>query len=438
MAQLGPLTRRLRERDVTTKRAGVHVGTDSWFPFYAGYSQAFVRDVLSALDLSPRSTVLDPWNGAGTTSTVADDLGYSAVGIDINPVAALIASARLTRNEDSRHCAGLAREFLKIATRRPVTISPSDALLPWLSHPLAARIRSIESAILSLVGSLDGRPVNPVNQTPPPFAAFFLLALTRAAKQFIRAKPSSNPTWMQPSSRGRVRPTTLDSSFLSVLQASTGDIPSASPFHDLASRVLLGDSRSLPLSDSSVHAVITSPPYCTRLDYFNATCFELAVLGLGSDNPQHRALRASAMGTNLLREADRDVLRDLPPSVRRLLTTIRTHPSKASDSYYLRSYTQYFHDALRSLRELRRVLQPGAPAVFVVQSSYYKEVPVPLASLYVSLARHVGMQATRLHQAPVTRVLANIHRHATPLRGSRRYTEDVVLAVAPAAPSHAA
>jgi hypothetical protein len=432
IAQLRPLTHRLRGRDISTKLRGAHAGTDTWFPYYAGYSPAFVRDVLSALCLPPKAAVLDPWNGAGTTTTVADALGYSAVGVDLNPVATLIASARLTKAEDATHCSGLASEFLRIATIRPVIAAPADTLLPWLSRPLVQRYRSIEAAILALVGSIDGRPIDPTTQAPPPFAAFFLLALIRAARQSIRRRPSTNPTWIQPAARSCITRDTLDATFMAVLEASCIDIATTALSHDLGSRVVLGDSRHLPIASSSVRAVVASPPYCTRLDYFTSTSFELAALGLGPESPGFRALRESAMGTTLLRDASRGSLVELPRSVRRLLATVRAHPSKASDSYYWRNYTQYFQDALVSLRELRRVLAPGAPAIFVVQSSYYKEVPVSLGSLYVDLARSVGLAAARLHRTPVKRVLANIHHGASaPLRGVRRYSEDVVLATAP-------
>ena len=35
--------------------------------------------------------VCDPWNGAGTTTQVARDLGYSAAGFDLNPVMVVVA-----------------------------------------------------------------------------------------------------------------------------------------------------------------------------------------------------------------------------------------------------------------------------------------------------------------------------------------------------------
>ncbi|MDQ0340574.1 tRNA G10 N-methylase Trm11 [Caldalkalibacillus uzonensis] len=46
------------------------------------------------LDLPWSATVMDPWNGTGTTTDVAEQMGYFAIGLDINPVMVLIAKGR--------------------------------------------------------------------------------------------------------------------------------------------------------------------------------------------------------------------------------------------------------------------------------------------------------------------------------------------------------
>lgn len=80
----------------TPKRSGNSAGGKaSWYTYYAGFSPWFVRDVLGVLDLSKNSVICDPWNGAGTTTQVAHDLGYSVFGYDLNPAMVTVAKARL-------------------------------------------------------------------------------------------------------------------------------------------------------------------------------------------------------------------------------------------------------------------------------------------------------------------------------------------------------
>ena len=206
------LKRHIQGCSVSLKPAARRTGVDTWFPYYAGYSSDFVREALFGLSSRPGWTVLDPWNGSGTTTAVADSLGCDALGFDINPVAALVAAARLVRSSDAGHSSGLARELVAVATRDDASVDQNDPMLAWLSQRATRRFRSIESSVLNLLGTRSGVRVNLKEQTPPPFASFFLLCLIRAAKQFVRIKPNTNPTWVTPGRRGDARTETFDKS----------------------------------------------------------------------------------------------------------------------------------------------------------------------------------------------------------------------------------
>ena len=65
------------------------------YNYYAGFSDHFVKDVLSAYSLDQTSVVLDPWNGSGTTTKIAYQNGFQAIGFDVNPVMVIVAKANL-------------------------------------------------------------------------------------------------------------------------------------------------------------------------------------------------------------------------------------------------------------------------------------------------------------------------------------------------------
>lgn len=426
------LKHRLGDPTLSLKPALNPTGIESWFPYYAGYSTRFVEETLSALRLRSGAIVLDPWNGAGTTTTVADANGYDARGFDLNPVAALVASARLVRAEDARHSLGLAKELLSVADRQTCPVDPSDPLLLWLTKRATRRYRSIESAILSLLGTYNGRVIDLRKDTPPPFASFFVLCTIRAAKQFAKFRANSNPTWSMPEERADFTESVFDKAFVAVVESYCKDIQptmfDAASKRPSSSAIMRGDVRAIPLKRNGVDAVITSPPYCTRLDYFKATQFELAALHIDESTPELRAMRECAMGTNLMRKEQGEE-NELPTEVRAILKRIKSHPSKASDTYYYKHFLQYFVDANCAVKEIHRVLKPGRCAVLVVQSSYYKSIRVTLADVYESLARSVGMSACTVLSVPVRKTLASINSRATQYRRQRRYTEDVVAMV---------
>jgi len=64
-------------RDVT--------GRNSWYTFYPGFSNEFASWILTTMTDARHETLLDPWNGSGTTTAAAARRGMHAVGIDLNP-----------------------------------------------------------------------------------------------------------------------------------------------------------------------------------------------------------------------------------------------------------------------------------------------------------------------------------------------------------------
>jgi DNA modification methylase len=65
-----------------------------WYRYYAGYSSDFVTYALE--NVVPRATsVLDPWNGTGTTSVLAATRRLRTLGYDINPAMVLVAKGRM-------------------------------------------------------------------------------------------------------------------------------------------------------------------------------------------------------------------------------------------------------------------------------------------------------------------------------------------------------
>ena len=94
--QNGPL------KDLPNPKVGFNGGTvDSWYRYYAGYSADFVTHVLTAL-VPVASTVLDPWNGTGTTTVVAASNQRNSYGFDINPALNVVSRSSASLAGDRR------------------------------------------------------------------------------------------------------------------------------------------------------------------------------------------------------------------------------------------------------------------------------------------------------------------------------------------------
>ncbi len=123
-------------------------GKSSWYHYYAGYSPKFVKDVLNYLDLSPGSTVLDPWNGSGTTTQVARDMGFSVIGYDINPVMVIVAKAKMLGADVKSSSLNITSNIIKNANNYEIgPLFDNEPLETWLTPKSAFVLRSIERAI---------------------------------------------------------------------------------------------------------------------------------------------------------------------------------------------------------------------------------------------------------------------------------------------------
>lgn len=406
--------------------------------YYAAYGVGFVEDVIRHLALPPESVVIDPWNGSGTTTQVAADHGLTVVGIDINPALVLVGKSKLVGADVVESLHALTSEVLVRARRNYVTAEPTEPLTQWFTPGTAGYLRSIERAIQHLLvepnGDMKMTTSGALDQVSG-LAASFYVVLFETVRSFLGAYTTTNPTWI------KVHPDTrdvtaskdrIDSRFRAVEQRQHQHLLAltAPPGgRDSNARVMLGSSSAIPLEDSAAGACITSPPYCTRIDYVVLTRPELAVLGMGDDDDLRR-LRDTSIGTPTIIGDTVAATDGWGDYVSTLVGMIEKHPSKASATYYRKFFVQYFDSMYRSLAELRRVLSDGAPCAMVVQDSYYKDIHIDLARALTEMAKGQGWTVDDRIDFAVPQVRAKMHP------GSRRYrttftaTESLVLLTA--------
>src|SRR5262249_18814264 len=153
-----------------------------------------------------------------------------------------------------------------------------------------------------------------------PTAAFMLLALIRSAREAASLHGGTNPTWTTPGTGPHRMVRTLGRWWLARVNEMAHELQRIN--HGVvpwSGKISTADARALPLARDRVALVLTSPPYCTRLDYVVSSSFELATLGIGRDFPEFGALRRASMGTPLAREGSPpQIPPEWPTSIRRL------------------------------------------------------------------------------------------------------------------------
>jgi hypothetical protein len=345
----------------------------------------------------------------------------------------VVSKARLLSERTKLSLAPLAREILAKAAKLPLERHADDPLTTWLYPATASAFRRLERSVLRhLVSGGTQTPIGADGIAKlSDLGAFYYTALFRTLRNRLKVFFATNPTWIKcprDSMRVKVSAEGFAKSFLRTVEQMAESLPdSVSVRPEAQATIALASSEALPLSASSVDCVLTSPPYCTRIDYAVATRPELAILGFGA-NQRHsfRGLRESLTGSTTVPSTLQPPMSTWGGACTRFLDAVHQHPSKASSTYYYKQHLQYFHSIYSSLSELSRVVKAGGICVIVVQDSHYKEIRNPLPEIFVEMATSLGFTHTRRSDFPSKRVFARLNAHARKYRGEVRAVESVL------------
>ncbi len=405
---------------------------EGFSPYYAGYPEHFAQQLLASAGLDKRAVVFDPWNGSGTTTYVASKLGLNSIGVDINPVMVVVAKARMLPSAEADSLDPLAKQIVKQASTNRIPAGDTDPLLDWFTSDTSSSIRSIEQAIReNLVGgrtvSKDGTDFSNMSL----IASALYVALFAATRELTAKFRSSNPTWFRRPKKQEQKAdapydvvATAFCSYVASLATAISNRPVKREL-DGAFSIDVADSTSRYASPESIDFVLTSPPYCTRIDYATTTAIQLAVLGpLIEIN--NRDLSRLMLGTTRVPPTIPGVGDAWGRTCQELLQKIEAHPSKASSTYYLKNHIDYFDKLYRSFSSISETMKCGATAVFVVQDSYYKDIHNDLQSIVSEMMGNLGLKLCARHDFHIKATLATTNPKSTTYRTSSSAIESVL------------
>jgi SAM-dependent methyltransferase len=378
------------------------------YPYYAGYSEEFVRRTIEQVGQDKRLKVLDPWNGSGTTTFVAAALGHDATGLDLNPVLTIVARARLASEIDARRLCELANRRTQATTGR--------------GAPLSQLARACEA----IAGQLNFN----VRKSASPLASLLLCSCFVTARQLFANSLSRNPTWFKDISAANLQQAIPVEELLKrnirhiCDQWSSNDLRNS----DLSiSRPKLWTQNILKarLPTESFDLVLTSPPYLTRLDYVKSSTPDLAVLQRLGWSISVEALRNAMIGSPLVGSSAPELNAEWGLAANNLIKQVSRHPSKASQGYYHRFYLRYFDAIHKSMKRIHKSLKHNGKAIFVAQSSHYKEIFIDLPGMIAEIGTNTGMTLVQRHNYEQNRSIITKNSRASASKG--RVVESIIV-----------
>jgi DNA modification methylase len=210
--------------------------THGLFPYRGKFHPQLIKGLLNILGIQPGEIVLDPMCGSGTLNVEASIIGIDSIGVEKSPFCVLMSKVKY--------------EALKVD-----------------SSQLSSVLNNMKKNYPTLMDS---------KRLPADFSFY---------DGFDPEKVITVLAFLDAMGYARRCSKTIDILFPSVLKRYVGQIKS---FIQARNKLNLkigkadfkfGDAKNLPLEDSSVDAIITSPPYSFAIDYAENDRPQLEYLG---------------------------------------------------------------------------------------------------------------------------------------------------------------
>ncbi len=399
-------------------RVGPRDAATHWIHWYpAKMFHRIPAQILSSASSRPL-TVLDPFCGSGTVLLEAALRGHLAIGIDVNPLARLIARVKTTRlNVDSLSARAAASLRHPSADRDTHNI---DTLPTYWFLPGARQ------ALLQAHQDIHRIPYRPHRD-------FLRVSLSAIVRRSSLADPSIPPPVRLSVDRSKRASTRYARDLTNALAVSPETIHDAFrkrvESNTLRMAQLLrcpryGRARVLPTSaeaaatglpPDSVDLIITSPPYCGSQKYVRSLKLEMLLLGFPSSTiaeADRRTLGTERLSIRNARARLTTPFLDANAFIRLVSETNLTRALMAAD---------YIHYLSRFAVECARVLKPGGEAFVTFGTSRVAGVPAPWDRLFRTVAEHAGLRlvAVLVDRIPSRGLMTSRHRTSSTINDER-------------------
>jgi hypothetical protein len=346
--------------------------------------------------------------GSGVTIVEARLLSRHAVGVDLDPLAVRIASAK-TSDCDPFCLLEAGQQSLRTARRANRLHDPRQMLLSPFDQQTQHFIDywftgDTQRELLGLLSAIDSQP--------DPIIRRFLRVLF-SSTIVTKSGGVSRALDLAHSRPHRVLdkpPRSALAMFESQLNKAVKAVQEIAPVPKATASALRSDCRSLPLASNSVDLIVTSPPYANAIDYMRAHKFSLVWFGRGVK--ELSSLRGNYIGSEKSQALDHFTL---PEDVERSITYL-----ESLDERKAQVLRKYFRDMRLALKEMHRVLKSNRAAVIVVGPSTMRGVRISTQEWLASIAQDLGF-----HVVDIARRSLDRNRRMMPV-GFARNSESVI------------
>lgn len=355
-----------------------------WYDFKEGFSSTLVkRAILDTKNTKQSLTVFDPFSGSGTSPLTALQCKCDAIGCEVNPFMSFVAKTKCKQSIKTKE--EYHRELSYILSQRPFrlkctleevsTFTGSGETGKWLFNTDV--LRAYEALYQHISHSED--------------KDIFLLALISSAMQCCNAKKDGKclrylPDWRSLNFSG----SDLRRFFFEKASIMIEDLY-ATPLIDGTRDIIQGDTRKLirTVANDSADLIIFSPPYLNSFDYSDIYRPELFLSKFISCNDELMELRKQTLRSHVQCKWDK-----IDTSNSTWVAAIVQKLEKKKNSLWNANIPQmvssYFYDMATILQESYRIARYNSQLWFVVSTSAYAGIEIPVDLILADIATTFG------------------------------------------------
>jgi hypothetical protein len=370
-------------------------------PFPARMAPGIALDAIGEGEESMR--ILDPMAGSGTVLAVARSKGHRAIGVDLDPLAVLLAGV-WTRTIDADEVRDKAAEvlgrskitFRSLSVGAAYPASSDEETRKFIRYWFDAYARRQLAALAFAIGGVRSLALRDAL-----WCGFSRLIITKSAGA-SRAMDLSHSRPHREFARAPIKPFRR---FVSAVDTVVSNCPQMGGA-GLGPPTIVkhGDARHLDIEDGAIDLVLSSPPYLNAIDYMR--CSKFTLVWMGHTVKELRAIRGSSVGTEVGSEQALEL-----SWVKSLIKQLGLRPPLSRRTEAILG--KYIVDMGGALSEVSRVLRRGGRAVYVVGDSTTRGTFIRNSAILVAVAEREGLSFVSRQ----SRCLPANRRYLPPPRG---------------------
>lgn len=355
-----------------------------WYYYKEGFSPYLVEKAIEQTGITKKDTIIDPFNGSGTSTLTAALSGYNSVGIEVNPFTSFLSSVKVS-NTSIYELTKIESNLLmntkngkKSTLLGFSTFSKKDNLSKWLFNDEVLNCFEAGWEFTKKISSYNVQKV-------------VRLALISTAMQNCNAKRDGKCLryrnhWEQK----EYNKITFINTLQNDLQKIKSDLEN-SPILT-KSKIINGDCR-LVLKDSSIDnfkLCVTSPPYLNTFDYTDIYRPEL-FLGKFIDNRiKLYNLRLKTVRSHIQAKWKIPIKNDFGVLYGQTINFLNENKDNLMHKSIPIMVQAYFEDIQNILKLLKTKCAKNGQVWLVVSNSAYAGYVIPVDLIIADIASMMG------------------------------------------------